>query len=846
MKNDSLFKSYSPASIKKTSKVATAVITSLLLSANVLTIESSFAANTASSFTQVFNLNIAKGSLTDAITELSTRTGIQILVPSDLIKNEQVEQLNGQYTAEQALMELVKGTSLTVKRTGQNALTLEMASIPLANKNKAKKESIEVITVRGRAAQFYFVEEATMATKTPTNYMDLPQAVQVLSNELINDQAARQTSDLYRSISGVTQFSYSGITARGFRQDQVRYDGVQGDPYSGFSIPQLFNVDRVEVLKGPIGMLYGAGQPGGLLNYVTKKPKFEQSTEVALFTGNDSLFGGNLETYGTLGSNDTLAYRLAGFHQQKDGHRNNTEEENTQLSAALTWLVNDYTDITVQYDHIDQDLSGHRLRGVPVDDEGNFLTDISYNANEKSDFQRLKADVFQVIANTEISDNLTNATVFRTLSNERTQKYHENLGLVGDLEEPVKTASVQLLNMFGFPSQDTAMLRQFRDQERKNDEWSLTSDFVYQLATDTLEHTILFGADYSVIDADFHSKFSDLIRTTDARFFEDPREIFTPSIHVQPIDILNPVYNADSSQYKLIDRGLVTTKTKRLGIYLQDQIRINEQWIAIAGARFDKFEDENVTDAVKVDDSRVSPRIGAIYQPNTDMSIFVNRSEGFNPQSLSNQPSSGEIFDPEKSIQYELGIKNKWLDGSLTTTVTSYHIVKEDLVVGNPAFVEGSGLAEQVQIGEVTSKGIEVDVVGDITEYWTGTINYAYNQAKITGGSPDDISDAIGDEFANAPDHTLGIWTRYELPSLHSSFAIGLDYVDERISLSGQKIKSYTTWDASWQTKLDNIEIQLNLKNIFDKEYASSGFNERNGHFPGEPRSVLLQVSYSL
>lgn len=707
-------------------------------------------------------------------------------------------------------------------------------------------EKTEVITVKGRAAQFYFIGEATMATKTPTDYMDLPQSIQVLSNELLRDQAARQTSDLYRSISGVSQFSYSGVTARGFRQDQVRYDGVQGDPYSGFSIPQLFNIERIEVLKGPTGMLYGAGQPGGLLNYVTKKPKFEQVTEVALFTGTESLLGGNLETTGAINKSETLAYRLGGFYQSKDGFRNNANEENTLLSAGLTWLANEHTDLTFQYDYIDQDLGGHRVRGVPVDDSGNFLTDISYNANEKSDFQRLKANIFQVIANVEITDNITNTTVLRTLSNERTQQYHENAGLVGDLDPQTKAASLPLLAFLEFPAEDTAMLRQFRDQKRKNDEWSLTTDFVYEASFYGFEHTILFGADYAEVKTEFHNKFSDLIRTTDPAYFEDPSEIHNPSIHVPTLDILDPVYIANSSTYKLFDRGVTETKSIRLGIYLQDQIRINEQWIAIAGARFDRFEDENLTAELNVDDSRVSPRIGAIYQPSESMSIFANRSEGFNPQLLSSQPDAGEIFDPEISTQHELGIKNFWLDGSLTTTFATYHIVKEDVTVSNPAYTEGSSSPEQVQIGEVTSKGIEIDVVGDITEYWTGTINYAYNEAKITGGSPDDIKNAIGDEFANAPDHTLGMWTRYELPNLNSSFAVGFDYVDERLSLDGQKVKSYTTWDASWQTKIDNVEVQLNLKNIFDKEYATSGFNKRNGHFPGEPRSILLQVSYAL
>jgi iron complex outermembrane receptor protein len=725
------------------------------------------------------------------------------------------------------------------------AISSSLCSYASAQEQASEKE-IEVITVTGRAAQFYFIDESTMATKTPTSYMDLPQSIQVLSSELIQDQAARQTTDLYRSISGITQFSYSGITARGFRQDQVRYDGVQGDPYSGFSIPQLFNVERVEVLKGPTGMLYGSGQPGGLLNYVSKKPKFDDATDISLFAGNDSLLGGSVDTTGAINESETLAYRFGAYRQSKDSFRNNADEQNTLLSAGLTWLVNDDIDLTLQYDHIDQDLSGHRLRGVPVDDNGNFLTDISYSANENSDFQRLKADVFQLIANTQITDYFTNTTVIRTLNNERTQQYHENLGLVGDLDPVVKAPSVGLLNMMGFPAEDSAMLRQFRDQKRENNEFSITTDFVYETSLFGLEHTLLLGGDYSEIKEEFDNKFSDLTRTTNPDYFEDPSEISNPLIHVPTLDILNPVYSADSSQYKIIDRGITKTKRTRVGVYLQDQIRINEQWIAIAGARFDKFEDNETSSDKKIDDDSISPRIGAIYQPSEQMSIFANRAEGFNPQSLSSQPNSGDIFTPETSIQHELGIKNVWLDGSLHTTFTAYHIVKEDVTVGNPQYFEGSNKPEQVQIGEVTSKGIEVDIVGDITDNWTGTFNYAYNDAKITGGSPDDIRNATGDEFANAPDHTLGLWTRYALPNLYSSVALGADYVSERLSLSGQKIKPYTTWDASWQTRINKFDIQLNLKNIFDTEYATSGFNERNGHFPGEPRSILLQVSYSI
>jgi iron complex outermembrane receptor protein len=708
-----------------------------------------------------------------------------------------------------------KMTHLPFKKSLVTFAILLASTTVVQAEEKLVTEDIEVITVKGRAAQFYFVEESTMATKTPTDYMDLPQSVQVLSKELIRDQAARQTSDLYRSISGVTQFSYSGITARGFRQDQVRYDGVQGDPYSGFSIPQLFNVEQVEVLKGPTGMLYGAGQPGGLLNYVTKKPKFSQHSEIALFTGNEDLFGGYADTTNTINEDSTLAYRLGGFYQNKKGFRNNTDETNTLLSAGLTWLPTDDVDITFQYDFIDQDLGGHRLRGVPVDDNGNFLTDISYSPNEKTDFQRLTADVWQVIANTQISDNLTNSTVLRALENERTQNYHENRGLADD---------------------GRTMTREFRDQLRENSEWSITTDFVYQTTTGSVEHILLFGADYFNSELHYESKLGR----------------GAPSL-IPDIDIINPIYVANTNDYLLLTRPDSDSKSNRLGIYVQDQIRLNEHWLAIAGIRFDKFEDKGVTDNFTSSDDNYSPRIGAIYQPNDEMAVFANITQGFQPQSLYNQSESSYDNDvigdlkAETSVQHELGVKNEWLSSSLHTTITAYHIIKENVTSWNPEDTGiNDGIAAIVQIGEVTSEGVEIDVVGDITETWTGTVSYAYNKAKITGGAPDSVSNSVGDEFVNAPDHTLGIWTRWDLPSINSAFAFGTDYVSERISLSGQKVKPYTVWDASWRSTINKFEIQLNLKNIFDKEYATSGFNKRNGHFPGEPRSIQLQVSYAI
>ena len=340
-------------------------------------------------------------------------------------------------------------------------------------------------------------------------------------------------------------------------------------------------------------MLYGGGQPGGSLNYVTKKPTFETQREVAVFAGSYDLKGVFADFTGSVNENETLAYRVGGFHQNVKPFRNNTDETNSLLSLGMTWLPTEDSEIIFQYDFINQDLGGHRLRGVPVDDSGNFLTDISYSPNEKKDFQRVRADVLQTIINTDISENLSNTTVVRYLTNERTQNYHENRGLLED---------------------GRTMVREFRNQYRANDEYSVTTDFVYTSSIADMQHTLLVGGNYFVNDTEFLS-----IAGRGA-----------PSL-IPNIDIINPVYGADTTTYLIREFPLKETGNKRAGVYIQDQVALSEQWQAIVGMRYDRFEEEDNANNLGYSDSDISPRFGMVYKPNEDMSVFASKSSGFNP-----------------------------------------------------------------------------------------------------------------------------------------------------------------------------------------------------------------------
>ena len=163
--------------------------------------------------------------------------------------------------------------------------------------------------------------------------------------------------------------------------------------------------------------------------------------------------------------------------------------------------------------------------------------------------------------------------------------------------------------------------------------------------------------------------------------------------------------------------------------------------------------------------------------------------------------------------------------------------------MSNPADTgSDDGIPALVSLGEVESKGLEFTLVGDITPEWTIMANYAYNDARVTQGDVGDTY-ADGSRFVNAPRHQAGLWTRYDIDSLNSAIAFGADYVSEQVSAGAQRVKPFTVFDMSLTTQWYETQFQLNVKNLFDKEYAVSGFSERNGHFPGAPREVVLQVS---
>lgn len=673
----------------------------------------------------------------------------------------------------------------------------------------------EEIIVTGRVQRLYRVEETTVG-KVPANILDIPQAVQVINAELIKDLGARNVTDLYRNISGLSFFTYAGVTFRGFRQEQAYYDGMRGDPFIGFAVPQLFNIDRVEVLKGPAGMLYGPAAPGGSLNYVTKTPQDNFRGEVRAFAGNYDRLGGAAEVTGPIDEEGRFAYRVGAYYEEMDSFRIGAGSETAIGDASLRVRLADETKLTLQVIHYDQDLPANRLRGVPVTDDGVYLAPITWNHNEPTDYSKLKSDVLQAKLDTRLTDAVRLDAGVRWFKSDEVQQYHEPRGTYDSNGDGI-------LDM---------VRREFRDQKRESDALAMAVNFIADTELAGLDHQILFGGDWYREDAIL------LQRTARASNAGGP---------VPDASLTNRIYGLTSgAAYNLtnVPFSRTDTRAERQGVYIQDQVGLGQHWIAIAGIRYDHFKDVNRVNGSDFSDGDYTLRTGLIYKPTEEVSLYASYANSFEPQAIASQATNaGGPFDPVTGRQVEAGVKTALLGGRIQANGAIYRIVRENMVQTDSTKPPVNGVNQLSPVGEVTAKGFELDLSTDITPDWVFTANYGYNDTRITGTVPgQSLTNAVGDRFANAPRHKVGFWTRYQVPAIETGFAFGGEYVSERLSLNGQTVKPYTIFDASIITDLGFAEAMFRVKNLFDKEYAASGFTTHNGHFPGEPRTWFVEL----
>lgn len=668
----------------------------------------------------------------------------------------------------------------------------------------------------------YHLEETSFATRTPVRLIDLPQSVQIFPNQLIEDRAVLEGNELFRNVSGINQSPYSTMVFRGFTQREILYNGARGNPFgslegdvnnAGFSTSQirLTNIQRVEVLKGPTAAVYGAGEPGGLINYVNKQPKEVLDGELQIRFGSFGQKMTNADFSGPIGSR--LLARGAFYFEDRDSFRANAEARNSHAVANLVFKANDRNRFSFEGEFLNQRLPGNRIRGVPVDTLGNFLTYIQWSGNEPTDFIKMIGRVFQARGDHEFGGGWNVNYTFRVLGFENNDNYHEPRGI------NAATATGRTLR------------REFRDFYRSNDDWSAVANASRSVRTGKLTHRLLFGTEHFAQDH--------LFRSRRAR----EQEVGGP---VPAIDLFNPVYGRGlPGTYNLGAFTASTAGTGRTGFYAQDQVVVNRYVQVLLSGRADRYRDEGFSAVpLAFKDTAFSGRAGLLLKPKEQVSFFASYASNFTRAPLFAQaPSANGPHQPETGGQSEAGVKVEVLNRRVFLSSSVFNIDKKNILRPDPAFgPRGDNANAVLSVGAARSRGFEFNVDGFFTSRWYTAFNYAYVSTRIL---KDNVASLIGQPLANAPRHTTGLFTRYNfLP--RTGFGFGLEQVSERVEpFAGIRAAGYTIADAGIYHEFNGwSRVQLQVTNLANSTYRSSIlFAARAGIMPGQPRAVIVTLT---
>ena len=680
--------------------------------------------------------------------------------------------------------------------------------------------------------------------------MDTPQSVQVIGNEIIEQQQSIRLSDVIKNVNGV----YVG-SARGGAQESFYSRGYDmstnnmfknGFRFSSGSIPEVSSLEKVEVLKGSAALLYGNVAPGGILNMVTKSPSFKTGGEVSMQMGSYSFYKPSIDIYGPL--NKIVAYRFTGSYENSESFRDVVKKERYYINPSFLFKASDKTEILLQGDYLNDDWTpdfgtggiGKEIADVP---RNTYLGAAwSYGNTKQASVSGLVKHDFN--KHWKLNFNTSFQNYNRTSKGtDRVQPSDEaNETTYGDWNRPLG----QNKNLEQIIGEQLSLQGCFKTGKVKHQLFTGV-DFENSFAQ---VYTFAFNEKAVMINGKYVANLYDTINIFD----------FDPSTQ------RNDIPNAANTK-------IVKTDTNRFGIYAQDLISITEKFKVLAGLRWSWQEAQaetsdllknTVTEDKKRIDEAFTPKLGLVYQPTRDMSLFASYANSFTPNT--GVTIYGETIAPSMIDQYEVGVKKDFWRGILSTNITLYQIVNSNLAQTAEFKADGSNNTDtnvKVLTGETTSKGIEIDITARPIEGLNIIAGYSYNDMRYTETSGLNGSFIEGDRLVRTPANTANLSFFYTLQSGAlkgiSLGAIG-NYIGKRSggwndqivinATTGAKtindrdipLEGYTTIDLSAGYAWKKLSILCKLSNITNE--LNYTVHENYSINPIAPRQVMTSIKY--
>lgn len=662
----------------------------------------------------------------------------------------------------------------------------------------AADEPIELIV---RAEQdSYRIAESSTATKIEAALRDIPASVQVIPRQVIKDRQVVRLNELANNVSGVQQQSgYGGLSSQGYfiRGFATEFQTLRnGFRDFGFLSPRdVANVEQVEFFKGPASVLYGsANNPGGVVNTITKKPLPEPFYRGSFTAGSYNFYRPTIDITGPLTENESVLYRLNVAYENAGSFRDFNENESIFIAPAIMVNIGPQTNMTFEYEY--QNYQYIFDRGLPP-----------YNVS-------LNVPISRSIVEPDLPrSELRSSSLTYNFEHQFNDdwKFRQGFNIVS-VEGTTDTIQETDLEADGETIQ-----RRYRQTNEDQENIAWQNEISGRFTTGSIIHNILVGLELANYDLSYN-------------FFRAA---------IAPLNLINPVYGAQRGEIE--PNFFEGYGSDNVAVYFQNLIELTPNIKILAGGRFDwvnsTYQDlaANSFD-LRTSDSEFSPRVGIVFQPTTTTSLYGSWTNSFNPQ-IFGRSRTGEQFTPETAEQFEVGIKQEFFD-NISATLAYFDITKQNVLVTDLIDTDF-----QIQTGEQKSRGVELDIAGEILPGWQVIATYAYTDAYV---SEDNDPELVNNRLQAVPYNSASLWTTYELQqgSLQGlGFGLGLVYVGEREATLPNTIKipSYVRTDASIFYRRDTWQAALNFKNLFDTRYYES---QSFYLVPGAPFTVLGTISF--